>query len=199
MNNEQLNILAVKAREGSEVSYHEILQHFLPKIYRMSQNIWHSVVNETHFEQSCLVGIQDAIKRFDPEKGAFSTQVNYRFRQALWRSTTRLKKRRRGYEIDSLDVSSSDVEDERSNNYEVEDNLAVIDDSILVHEKIALLAEDDSRKLAILNAWSNGEYNDSDTASFLAKRYGGNSESHRKFINRFRTTCQKALAYPLTS
>ena len=193
MDNEQLNKLAISAQQGSDSAYHEILRHFLPKISRISESIWYLVVNETHFEQSCIVGIKDAIKRFDQSKGAFSTQVNFHIRQAKSRSISRLTKRRRGYEMDYLDKHSSGDE-ERSSNYEVVDDLAVIDDGIIVNEKIALLAEDDSRKLAILNAWSNGEYNDSDTASFLAKRYGGNSESHRKFINRFRTTCRGALA-----
>lgn len=193
LNNEQLNSLAVAAQQGSEGAYHEILKHYLPKINRISESIWHLVVNETHFEQSCIIGIQDAIKRFDPNRGAFSTQVNYHVRQAKNRSIMRLKKRRRGYEMDYLDATSNN-EDERSSKHEVIDDLAVVDDILIVNEKIALLAEDDSRKLAILNAWTNGEYNDSDTASFLAKRCGGNSESHRKFINRFRTTCQKALA-----
>ena len=193
MNNEQLNKLAVSARNGCEESYHEILKHFLPRIYSMSDYIWHSVSNETHFEQSCLVGIRDAIERFDPTRGTFSAQVNWRFRQAMRRSADRLRKRRRGYDVESLDEYRKD-EDEKGSKYEIVDDLAIVDDRVIVFEKVALLAEDDPRKLAILNAWTNGYFNDSETASFLAKRYGGNSESHRKFILRFRTTCRKALA-----
>ncbi|MHA7962827.1 hypothetical protein ACX93W_01695 [Paenibacillus sp. CAU 1782] len=194
----ELNSLAINARNGCEESYHEVLEHFLPQIYRMSEYIWHSVSNETHFEQSCLVGIKDAIARFDPTRGNFSAQVNWRFRQALWRSTERLKKRRRGYQIDSLDEQVKS-EEEKTSKYEVIDDLAIVDDNYLVMERIALLAEGDPRKLAILTAWTNGETNDSETASFLAKRYGGNSESHRKFILRFRTNCQKTLTTSSTA
>ena len=123
-------------------------------------------------------------------KGNFSPQVLWRFRQALSRTIKRTLHKRNGYEIHSLDYGESEDMEVR----EVIDELALVDDRLLANEKIAFLAEGDSGKLAILNNWKHGYYNDSNTSAFLAKRFGGNSESHRKFINRFRTTCQKALA-----
>jgi hypothetical protein len=89
-------------------------------------------------------------------------------------------------------LAGGDVDGKKT--YQFRDELALVDDGLITNEKIALLAEDDSRKLAILNAWSNGDYNDSHTASVLADRHGGNAESHRKFITRFRTTCRGQLA-----
>src|SRR5690606_27356238 len=157
----------------------------------MSEQNWHKMSNETHFEQDCLKRMEAAVRTYDIAKGNFRPQVLWRFKQALTLAIARLKAKRRGYEVCSMDFGESD---EHFETYEVEDELALIDDGILVNEKIAFLAEGDSRKLAILNNWQHGYYNDSNTSAFLAKRFGGNSESHRKFINRFRTTCQKALA-----
>lgn len=191
MTNQELNNLAVQAQSGDKSAYETILAYFLPHVYRMSEQNWHKMSNETHFEQSCFIGLDAAIRKYDITKGNFKSQVLWRFKQALKRTIVRLKAKRRGYEVCSLDFGESD---EQYETYEVEDELALVDDGILVNEKIALLAEGDSRKLAILNNWQHGYYNDSNTSTFLAKRFGGNSESHRKFINRFRTTCQKALA-----
>jgi len=191
MKNEQLNNLAVQAQNGNSLAYESILAHFLPYVYKMSEQNWYKMSNETSFEHDCLKRLDAAIEKYDITKGNFRTQVLWRFRQALYLAVTRLKEKRRGYEVSSLDFGESD---EQYETYEVEDELALIDDGILVNEKIALLAEGDSRKLAILNSWKNGCFNDSSTSVSLAKHFGGNSESHRKFINRFRTTCQKALA-----
>lgn len=74
------------------------------------------------------------------------------------------------------------------------DDLAVVDETLLLNERITGLAAGDPRKLAILNSWLDPEYNDSKTANLLAQTSGGKAESHRKFIGRFRTECQKALA-----
>jgi hypothetical protein len=66
---------------------------------------------------------------------------------------------------------------------------------ILKKEKIALLAQGDSRCQMILYAWMNGCTNDSELASMLAHRFPNTKpESHRKFIRRFRKECQKRLA-----
>lgn len=191
MDKEKLNTLAVKSASGCQKSTDAILQHFIPIVRRMSQSIWYLLIDETSFEHECYYRIKLAARKYDPLGGrSFSNYVVYNL--TLVRKM-HLKRREIGRDkLTSIEALAS--RDDDATPYEVIDNLAVIDDRYLVNEKIALLAEDDSRKLAILNAWSNGEYNDSDTASFLAKRCGGNSESHRKFINRFRTTCQKALA-----
>ncbi|WP_213528742.1 hypothetical protein [Paenibacillus cisolokensis] len=77
---------------------------------------------------------------------------------------------------------------------EIIDDLAVVDDEMITKERITALAGGDPRRLAILNAWTYDGFNDSQTASLLAQRYGGNTESHRKYVARFRTACRAALA-----
>ncbi|MMZ61827.1 hypothetical protein D1872_239970 [compost metagenome] len=79
---------------------------------------------------------------------------------------------------------------------EIKDDLAIVDaNNCYATEKIAFLAEGDSRKLAILKAWTYQALNDSDTAILLAQNYGGNTESHRRYVTRFKSRCQKALAH----
>lgn len=77
---------------------------------------------------------------------------------------------------------------------EFSDDLAVVDDALLVKEKIALLAKGDLKKRAILIAWSDGFYNDSALSELLAQLFGGKPESHRQAIKRFRSFCQESLA-----
>jgi hypothetical protein len=193
MTDEQLNSLAVKAANGCRESSEAIMKYFIPIVQRMSSQIWYMLLDESSFEQECYRKIARAATKYDPTRGR--TFRNYIYYKIHGIRSTHLKRRSKSRtNLTSIEALASRDDEGNDKPYEVLDNLAVVDDALLVNEKIALLAEDDSRKLAILNAWSNGEYNDSDTASFLAKRYGGNSESHRKFINRFRTTCQKALA-----
>ncbi|MGY3188756.1 hypothetical protein [Lysinibacillus sp. TE18511] len=63
--------------------------------------------------------------------------------------------------------------------------------NISLNEEIARLATDD-RELATLNAWANG-FNDTQVSTTLASHFGGNKESHRKFVRRFKVKCQERL------
>lgn len=65
-------------------------------------------------------------------------------------------------------------------------------ENISLNEKIARLATDD-REMVTLNAWANG-LNDKQVSTTLASRFGGNSESHRKFVQRFKAKCQRKLS-----
>lgn len=64
-------------------------------------------------------------------------------------------------------------------------------EKISLKEKIARLATDD-RELVTLNAWANG-FNDTQVSTTLASHFGGNKESHRKFVRRFKVKCQERL------
>ncbi|MFJ7665285.1 hypothetical protein ACIQXW_23285 [Lysinibacillus sp. NPDC097162] len=63
--------------------------------------------------------------------------------------------------------------------------------NISLNEKIARLATDD-RESVTLNAWANG-FNDTQVSETLASHFGGNKESHRKFVRRFKARCQERL------
>lgn len=79
--------------------------------------------------------------------------------------------------------------------FEPEDLLAqggeTVIENISLSEEIARLAADD-RELFTLNAWANG-FSDPQVYTTLARHFGGNQESHRKFVQRFKVKCQERI------
>jgi DNA-directed RNA polymerase specialized sigma subunit len=192
--NKQLNRLATSAKLGCPEAKDELLRHYIPIIERLSKSIWYYIEDTDAFETYCYKRLEDAIKRFDPSRGSFSWQMQFRLRQA---KSHFLKNRgRKLKQIQSLDDLGevSDSKTKRKEYFEPIDDLAVVEDELLVKEKIALLAKGDSRKKAILLAWSDGFYNDSALSELLAQLFGGKPESHRQAIKRFRSFCQASLA-----
>lgn len=78
--------------------------------------------------------------------------------------------------------------------YEPPDTLASVESGLEIKETIDLLAKDDRKKRFVLSEWANGNFNDSEISGMLAHTFGGNAASHRIFIQRFRTFCQRELA-----
>ncbi|CDN42033.1 hypothetical protein [Paenibacillus sp. P22] len=193
MNDAQLNNLAALAAAGNEEARNSIFRYFFPIIEAMSREVWHLLKDESSFEHECYRKLMRATERY--KLGSQRSFRNYAIHKMRGIRSTHLQ--RRSIERERLSaIEAMGKQDEEGNEagYEVIDGLAIVDDALLVNEKVALLAEDDSRRLTILADWTNGFNDDSDTAALLAHRYGGNSESHRKFIQRFRTACRKALA-----
>lgn len=188
MKEAQLNSLALAAQSGDTNALWAIRARFSFEIERMLKLNWWKFDNEERFWNNCDTRIEEAIRKFDPKKGTLHFQVMWRVHGLLKQHIKRGKKQDvvflhwRGDEVGSVGEA-----------IEVEDDLAVIDDSYLVNEKIAFLAEGDSRKEMILKSWSDGFYNESELATLLTQRFGGNTESQRKFIRRFKKTCRKRL------
>jgi hypothetical protein len=183
----KLNMLAINSQNGCVKSLWQIKTIFWPMIAKMSEEIWFLVNNQISFEECCEKHLEDAVKRFDPQKGSFEVLVRMKFYQAKMRYLKRGRFRRR---FDSYD-EIKEKEDSPIRNFV--DALAGVEEKVLFNEKIALLAEGDQRRLLVLTAWKHG-YNDSEAASLLAQRYGGKTETHRTYIKRLRTRCQKALS-----
>lgn len=91
------------------------------------------------------------------------------------------------------DISFEDDEGQAVE-YEPEDVLADINSQELeLKQTIELLAQNDRRRETILTAWANGYTDDREISGILADTLGGKSESHRKFIQRFRNSCRTQL------
>lgn len=104
------------------------------------------------------------------------------------------KRRNKLEQATSLSDESFEDDEGQAVEYEPEDVLADINSGNLeVKETIALLAQNDRRRNLILNAWTKGYTDDRELSSILADTLGGNSESHRKFIHRFRNSCRTQL------
>ena len=105
-----------------------------------------------------------------------------------------LKRSRRQHTTPFANLGSCDDEGQATE-YDPEDVLADVNSGNLeVIETITLLAQSDRRKELILNAWANGFTDNKEISSILADTLGGKSESHRKYIQRFRNDCRTELS-----
>ncbi|MEK3887301.1 hypothetical protein [Bacillus sp. FSL K6-3431] len=196
----KLNRLVVSFKEGDNRALEELAGMFLPIINRQSESIWHSVESQTKFECRCLIKVKRAIKNFNPEKGSLRQHVISAImeerRDFLSRRGSRFK------DATSLDEPLYTDGEGNEVRLEVPDVLAnveeIVEVSSVVNEKVALLAKGDSRRLAILKAWTEGCYDDTKLSRELALTIGGNARSHCRFIQRFRTECQQRLADEVT-
>lgn len=168
------------------VSINDVLRKYLPEINKISLSIWYKVRDETVFQKKCIENLNEAVKRYSPQLGHFDSLA----KSAIWRAKVSMVKRR---QVPWEHFESVDETRREGERLELADDLAVVDDEMLVNERIASLAGDDSKREFILKAWSEGYFNESELASILADRFGGNARSHCKFIQRFRTECREKL------
>ncbi|MEK3836499.1 hypothetical protein [Paenibacillus sp. FSL R7-0128] len=188
MNKEQLNSLAIEARAGSVNAMWEVKAHFQKTIHRLSESNRNMVRSQQKFEEDMFKRIEEAVRIYKPECGNFEPLVISKLYERLRRWQKRHIGVTQGAQVLSI---NREIEE---HDYDIKDDLAIVDAELLKNEKITGLAAGDPRKLAILNSWLDPYFNDSSTADLLAQIYGGKSESHRKFIGRFRNACQTALA-----
>lgn len=193
VNNKHLNNLAIRAKDGCVQSKEGLLKHYIPIIEKLSSSIWYLIEDPDAFETYCYKRLDDAITRYDPGLGPFSWQMDFRLNQAKRHFLkNRHRKLKNLHSLEHL-TEKTDCKADSKTHFEPVDDLAVVDDRLLTQEKIALLAKGDSRKKAILLAWSDGLYNDSALSELLAQLFGGKSETHRQAIKRFKSFCQASL------
>lgn len=104
------------------------------------------------------------------------------------------KKNYRIEEAKHYDYYSPKDENRKKEEFDPPDTLASVESGLEIKETIDLLAKDDRKKRFVLSEWANGNFNDSEISGMLAHTFGGNAASHRIFIQRFRTFCQRELA-----
>lgn len=156
----------------------------IPYVLRESNRIAHLIPDFTSFEQECYQAIGYALERYLENGREKKALIQKTIRQVKSRVLRNRRSRR--------ELSIEAIGDEETM-WEPRDVLADVEGEVLIKEEIALLAQDDPRKNTILAIWNRGCTNDSEISSLLAKRFGGNPESHRKFIRRFRVHCQNQL------
>lgn len=183
----KLNSARNTSYEGEALT--ELYRRFLPQINRTSQSIWYKVRDETVFENRCFQKIEYVVSTYDPNKGSLDRAII----GVIRKSASMLVKDSRVPWWKFVVPDDEESEGKRSSPFEITDDLAVVDDELMVNERIASLAGDDSRRKFVLWAWSEGFFNESELATLLAQRFGGNARSHCRFIQRFRTECQEKL------
>ncbi|NGM81251.1 hypothetical protein G5B47_02360 [Paenibacillus sp. 7124] len=183
--------MALDAKYGSDKALWDVLAHFHGYVTNLSDKYRNMLRSQQDYEEDCFKRIEEAVKTYDPKRGNFEAHALAKIRERTRRWQKRNIARTRGAVVISINREIDD------NEYDIVDELALVDDNVLLNERITGLASGDPRKLAILKSWTEPYFNDSTTASLLAQRLGGKEETHRKAIGRFRTECQKALAYAI--
>lgn len=195
MEAKKLNSLVERYHEGDEEALDSLCKTFLPWIQSLSESIWYEVEKQTEFECRCLLKIKRALERFDPKKGNVSSLIISVIQRE---KNDFLKRRKRKLNVSSLDEPIKQ-KDGSETFLEVPDVLADVENKIIeeesIKEMVALLAKGDQRKLVILKAWIDGEFNDTKLAKDLATLFPDVKESgHRRTIQRFREECKRRLA-----
>jgi DNA-directed RNA polymerase specialized sigma24 family protein len=162
----------------------EVYKKFIPIVTKESFSHWHQLKDETEFEQRCYEKLKHCVDTFDESKGKIFSYCYKAVQNELSDFLNRRKMQRD--HLTSYEVLAD-------SGWDKQDALASVEHDLLLNEKAALLAEGDSKRLAILNAWIDG-CNDSEISRLLAQSFGGKPDSHRKYIQRFRTECQTTLA-----
>lgn len=195
MGAKKLNSLVERYHEGDEEALDSLCKTFLPWIQLQSELIWYEIEKQTEFECRCLLRIKRALERFDPKKGNVSSLIISVIQRE---KNDFLKRRKRKLNVSSLDEPIKQ-KDGSETFIEVPDVLADVENKIIedesIKEKVALLAKGDQRKMVILKAWIDGEFNDTKLAKDLVNLFPDVKESgHRRAIQRFREECKRRLA-----
>lgn len=182
---QQLNsLVGCYQRTEEEVYLREIFKQVNPIIERASRELEHLITDVTKFDCRVVLKAKKLIESFDEDKHDYLAAV----KAIVSREKADFIRRRRSkLEETSLDALASGEGSEEGDGlgYQFKSSENVVG-TILLNEKIALLAQGDSRKKVILNEWSKGA-DDKSISELLAQRFGGKAESHRKFITRFKT------------
>jgi hypothetical protein len=181
INIHELNNAVLRFQQGDQSAIDDVCKVILPIISRYSEVIWFKVKNESEFECRCILKIKRAAKSFDVTKGNFISLA----RNILNKEKSDFLKRRKSQPMQSIESLAG---------FDIKDEMVSVEKDFEVKEKVTHLAAGDRRKLAILNHWSDGVFCDSKLSRLLAQSFGGKVESHRKFIQRFRTECQTTAA-----
>lgn len=188
MSEDELIRLVSKAKGGCTESLWLVKYHFWKRVSSYLEETWYKISSEEQFERHCEKVIEEAVNEFMPDmRKSLTKLIEYKLSRAKRRFLKKFKERKYAFDCTKR-------QDIYQSGFDVRDDLAVVDDGVLVKEKIASLAGSDPRKMVVLEAWSQGFTNDSEIALFLAEQFGGKTDSHRKYIIRFRTFCQRTLS-----
>src|SRR5699024_1522107 len=158
-------------------------------VERAASQIWHKIPDVTSFEHTCYVEIGKGILR--NEVKSIEGLANYITNRSAARHVNKTK-----YEppITFSEMESEDREDVEEIEFEPEDVLANVEGEVIAKEMTALLAQGDHLLEEIVGYWAIGNTNNASISRSLARTFGGNAESHRRRINRFRHDCRKHLS-----
>lgn len=156
------------------------------RIYEVSDSIRTMLTDQTKFEERCMKRVGEyLINNVGSEK-------NKRYIERLIGEVRSASLRRNKNEDANLfsDMVGKDEEGEEME-FEPVDALESVESEVVANEMTALLEQGGQRNKLILDCWATGNTNDAEISRVLEHALGGNSESHRRQIGRFRNQCRK--------
>ena len=158
-------------------------------LYKISGSIADKVNDATKFEEQCIKDLSSYLSQDRENKN----NRNY-LRYLIQRNVPVFLERYRREKavaftiLDELDDSGDLI------TFEPRDERPRIDASDLIAKEMAALLAQDDRDKMIVDMWADGYTNDSEISRALARSFGGNANSYRRYIQRFRQSCQRKLA-----
>lgn len=164
-------------------------------VEEVSERIWYKLSDPSSFEYACYTAIGQAIMKSNEVRSVegLARYIANRMAAKMIKERDRRKNKIGIVYFDDIDLNKNDKNAEKMK-FEPEDTSTDVESEVIAKEMAALLGQGDQRKIIILGNWINGNFNDSDISRSLGRMLNGNTESHRKFITRFRGECRKRIA-----
>src|SRR5690554_266790 len=161
----------------------------LNAVYETSDRIRGKVTDQTLFEERAIKRVGEYL--LQNKENRRNKRYIIRIINEVAKSVVERNKNEQYTLLTELIYTNEDGEEVE---FEPVDVLADVESEVLKKETIDLLAKGDRRKLKVLESWAVGNKNDKQISRTLASTFGGNPESHRKYIQRFRKDCHNILA-----
>ncbi|PAE24022.1 hypothetical protein [Bacillus sp. 7894-2] len=188
MNKTKLNELVLAYQNGSELALADLFNAVNPLIERASKEVEPFVDDFTKFDCRVVREIQRQIDSFEYGKHDFLAAVKTIISQSKARFIRRNSRKKDNYV--SMVALEGNGDEDLGYQFEADGRT---EDYVMFKERVTLLAQGNPKKETILLQWSRGA-EDKSISELLAQLYGGKAESHRKFIQRFKTDCKELLS-----
>lgn len=160
----------------------------ITRIYEVSERIRHKVTDQTLYEERCIKRVADYLAQ-DKTNKRNKRYIERLINEVAAAVVTRNKNEHADI-FTSLAIEDDDGEEVE---FEPQDVLTDVESEVIQKETAAKLTQGDCRKELILGYWTIGNTNDKQISRSLTRSMGGNAESHRKYIQRFRKSCATEL------
>jgi|SRR5699024_2653490 len=169
----------------------------IEKVYRVSDRLSRKVTDTTMFEDRSIKRVGEYLRQNVDNvhnKQYIIKLINEVASAAIARNSNEEAQRfsELTYESEEGDETAFEPLDDFT--YEKGFGESVVESEFNAKETADLLAQDDRRKLLIIEQWLYGNDNNSDISRVLADSLGGNPDSYRRYIHRFRDECRELLA-----
>lgn len=162
------------------------------RIYQVSDEMRTKISDQTKFEERCIGKVAEYIKG-DRNRLKHRRHIEWIIQREAHDYLSWAKREHANLFVD-LTIEEDQDYGEEEIEFEPEDVLANVLSDVLTKETTDLLAQGDRIKKEIVGHWAIGNSNVASISRMLAHSFGGNEESHRKSITRFRRNCRQVLS-----